>query len=217
MTRSFAMLTLLVAAAAQAKPVTDQEKALYAIGMTIAGQLNGLDLGDGELDLIVEGMRAKLGGTAEIDAMAYAQQIQQLVQARAERYARKMKERSAAYVAEQAKQPGAKKTESGALYFELQAGTGALPKPTDKVTVHYRGTLIDGSEFDSSYGRGKPATFPLNGVIKCWTEGVGLMKPGGKARLVCPSEIAYGEAGHPPTIPGGAALVFEVELLSVAQ
>jgi FKBP-type peptidyl-prolyl cis-trans isomerase FkpA len=83
------------------------------------------------------------------------------------------------------------------------------------VKVNYRGTLIDGTEFDSSYKRGQPAQFPLSGVIRCWTEGVQKMKVGGKARLVCPSEIAYGDSGHPPTIPGGATLIFEIELLEI--
>jgi FKBP-type peptidyl-prolyl cis-trans isomerase FkpA len=81
--------------------------------------------------------------------------------------------------------------------------------------VNYRGTLIDGTEFDSSYKRNQPAQFPLSGVIRCWTEGVQKMKVGGKARLVCPSEIAYGDNGRPPTIPGGATLIFEIELLEI--
>ncbi|HEX8908988.1 MAG TPA: FKBP-type peptidyl-prolyl cis-trans isomerase, partial [Anaeromyxobacteraceae bacterium] len=91
------------------------------------------------------------------------------------------------------------------------------PKETDTVKVHYTGTLIDGKVFDSSVKRGQPAEFPLNQVIKCWTEGVAKMKVGGKAKLVCPSSIAYGDEGRPPTIPGGATLVFEVELLDVKK
>jgi len=94
-------------------------------------------------------------------------------------------------------------------------GSGTSPTAADTVKVHYRGTLIDGKEFDSSYKRDEPATFPLRGVIPCWTEGVQMLKPGGKATLYCPSEIAYGKNGMPPIIPGGATLVFEVELLEV--
>ena len=110
--------------------------------------------------------------------------------------------------------PGAVKTASGLLYRETAAGSGASPKATDNVKVHYRGTLIDGTEFDSSIKRGQPATFPLNGVIPCWTEGLQRMKVGGKATLGCPSSIAYGDGGR-PSIPGGATLMFEVELLEI--
>ena len=97
---------------------------------------------------------------------------------------------------------------------DLGAGTGASPTATDVVRVHYRGTLINGTEFDSSYARNEPAQFSLGGVIKCWTEGLQRMKVGGKARLVCPSDLAYGDGGR-PSIPGGAGLIFEVELLDI--
>jgi FKBP-type peptidyl-prolyl cis-trans isomerase FkpA len=103
---------------------------------------------------------------------------------------------------------------SGVVYRELKACSGASPRATDMVKVHYRGTLIDGTEFDSSYKRNEPASFPLNGVIPCWTEGVQMMKIGGKSQLVCPSSTAYGDAGR-PGIPGGATLIFEVELLGI--
>jgi FKBP-type peptidyl-prolyl cis-trans isomerase FkpA len=125
------------------------------------------------------------------------------------------KEKGKAFLEQAAKEEGAQKTASGLIYKELKAGTGPQPKPTDIVKVHYRGTLPDGKEFDSSYKRGEPATFPLNGVIRCWTEGVQMMKVGGKARLVCPSDLAYGDRGAPPDISGGATLVFEVELLEI--
>src|SRR5204862_253249 len=110
---------------------------------------------------------------------------------------------------------GAKKTDSGLVYTELKAGRGDAPKTTDTVKVHYTGTLTDGTVFDSSVQRGEPATFPLNGVIKCWTEGLQMMKVGGKAKLVCPSDIAYGDQGRPPQIGPGAPLVFEAELVEV--
>jgi len=109
---------------------------------------------------------------------------------------------------------GARKTASGLVYRELKPGTGACPKATDMVKVHYRGTLTDGKEFDSSYGH-EPAELPLNRVIACWTEGVQMMKVGGKSKLVCPSNIAYGADGAPPDIPGGATLVVEIELLGI--
>ena len=119
------------------------------------------------------------------------------------------------YLAKAAAEPGAKKTESGLVYLELRPGTGPSPKATDTVKVHYRGTLTDGKQFDASYG-GPPAEFPLNRVIPCWTEGVQMMKVGGKSKLTCPSKIAYGERGAPPDIPGGATLIFEIELLGIS-
>ena len=123
---------------------------------------------------------------------------------------------SQTYLEKAAAEPGAVKTASGLIYTELRAGSGASPKASDTVTVHYRGTLVDGTEFDSSYARNEPAQFPLNRVIRCWTEGVQRMKVGGKSRLVCPSSIAYGDGGRPPIIPGGATLIFEVELLRIS-
>jgi FKBP-type peptidyl-prolyl cis-trans isomerase FkpA len=121
-----------------------------------------------------------------------------------------------AFLAKAAAEPGAIKTPSGLVYHELNPGTGNSPTARDVVKVNYRGTLIDGTEFDSSYKRNEPAEFPLNRVIPCWTEGVQHMKVGGKARLVCPSAIAYGDKGSPPVIPGGATLVFEIELLGIS-
>jgi FKBP-type peptidyl-prolyl cis-trans isomerase FkpA len=116
-----------------------------------------------------------------------------------------------------AREPGATRTPSGLVFRELTAGQGESPAATDTVRVHYAGTLVDGTEFDSSVKRGQPAEFPLNQVIPCWTEGLQRMRVGGKARLVCPSSIAYGAQGRPPVIPGGATLVFEVELLGVSR
>lgn len=122
---------------------------------------------------------------------------------------------SKAYLDKAAAELGAQRTSSGLVYRVITAGTGASPKATDTVKVHYRGTLTNGKQFDSSYG-GPPAEFPLNRVIPCWTEGVQMMKVGGKSQLVCPSSIAYGDAGAPPDIPGGATLVFEIELLGIS-
>jgi FKBP-type peptidyl-prolyl cis-trans isomerase FkpA len=115
-----------------------------------------------------------------------------------------------------AKEPGAVVSPSGLVYRSLKDGTGASPAATDKVKVHYRGTFPDGKEFDSSYSRNQPAEFPLNRVIKCWTEGVQKMKVGGKAKLTCPAPIAYGEKGAGGTIPPNATLLFEVELLGIS-
>ncbi len=117
--------------------------------------------------------------------------------------------------AKAAKEPGAVVAASGLVYKSIKDGSGASPKATDTVKVHYKGTFPDGREFDSSYKTGQPAEFPLNGVIKCWTEGVQMMKTGGKARLTCPAAIAYGERGAGGVIPPNATLVFEIELLGV--
>jgi FKBP-type peptidyl-prolyl cis-trans isomerase FkpA len=116
-----------------------------------------------------------------------------------------------------AREPGSIKTPSGLIYTEVEPGSGASPTATDTVRVHYRGTFMDGTEFDSSYKGNEPVEFPLNKVIPCWTEGVQRMKPGGKARLVCPANIAYGAEGKPPVIPGGATLIFEIALVDVAH
>ena len=115
-----------------------------------------------------------------------------------------------------AKEPGAKVTASGLVYRSVQDGQGANPKASDKVKVHYRGTFPDGREFDSSYKRNQPIDFPLNAVIPCWTEGVQLMKVGGKAKLTCPPAIAYGSRGAGGVIPPNATLQFEVELIAIA-
>ncbi len=117
--------------------------------------------------------------------------------------------------AKAAKEPGAVVSPSGLVYLSIKEGSGASPKASDTVKVNYRGTFPDGKEFDSSYTTGKPAEFPLNGVIKCWTEGVQLMKVGGKAKLTCPAPIAYGTRGAAGVIPPNATLVFEIELLGV--
>lgn len=118
---------------------------------------------------------------------------------------------------ELAKSAGVVETSSGLVYLSLKEGTGDSPAATDTVKVHYRGTFLDGKEFDSSYQRGQPAEFPLNRVIKCWTEGVQRIRVGGKARLTCPPAIAYGERGAGGVIPPNATLRFEIELLEIKQ
>ena len=118
-------------------------------------------------------------------------------------------------LARAAAEKGATVTASGLIFLSLRNGTGATPKAIDTVKVHYRGTLTDGKEFDSSYSRGQPASFPLDHVIKCWTEGLQRMQVGGKARLTCPAAIAYGERGAGGVIPPNAVLQFEVELLGI--
>ena len=121
------------------------------------------------------------------------------------------------YIEQAARSKGAVKTASGAIVIPIRKGTGPSPKASNTVTVHYTGKLVNGKVFDSSVQRGQPASFPLGGVIRCWTEGMQKIKVGGKAKLVCPSETAYGAEGVPPIIPPNAVLTFEVELLSIAK
>ncbi len=197
---------------------TDEQKTLYAIGVAVSQSFGPLGLSPAELEIVKEGISdGTLSKPLKVDMQTYGPKIQQLAQTRAGAAAEKEKAAGAAYVAKAAAEPGVKKTASGAIVKELKAGTGPAPKATDTVKVHYHGTLTDGTVFDSSVQRGQPATFPLNGVIKCWTEGLQEMKVGGKARLVCPSDIAYGDRGSPPKIKPGATLVFEVELLEIAK
>jgi FKBP-type peptidyl-prolyl cis-trans isomerase FkpA len=123
----------------------------------------------------------------------------------------------AEFLEKAAKEKGAVKTASGLVYRSLEEGKGEKPARTSTVQVNYRGTFVDGKEFDASARHGGPATFPLNRVIPCWTEGVSMMKVGGKARLVCPPAIAYGARGAPGAIPPNSTLVFEVELLAIQK
>jgi FKBP-type peptidyl-prolyl cis-trans isomerase FkpA len=197
-------------------PQTEDQKTLYALGMSIGRSIAVFGLSGEELEYVKAGMAAEATGQkGAVDIATYGPKIQQLAVARQSAKAAGEKEKGKAYLEQAAKEEGAVKTESGLVYKSTQEGTGASPQASDVVRVHYKGTLIDGKEFDSSFKRNEPATFPLNGVIRCWTEGLQRMKVGGKARLVCPSEIAYGDRGAPPDIAGGATLIFEVELLDV--
>ena len=199
-------------------PATESAKTLYAIGLVMSQNLRPLKLTAAELVSVQEGLTdGVLGRTPKVDLAVYGPKLQEFAKGRLGAAAAGEKKAGAAFVAKEAAQPGAVKQASGFVYKEVKGGTGEVPKATDKVKVHYRGTLIDGTVFDSSIERGEPVTFPLTGVIPCWTQGLQLMKTGGKARLVCPSELAYGDAGSPPKIKGGATLVFEVELLSIEK
>ncbi len=144
----------------------------------------------------------------------YGPQIQALADSRASAGAAAERDASAAFLAQMARQPGAEQSTSGVVYIPITEGTGPSPTATDTVRVHYHGTLRDGTVFDSSVERGEPISFALNGVIPCWTEAVQKMAVGGKGTLGCPSDTAYGDGGQGP-IPGGATLVFEVELLAI--
>jgi len=205
-----------IRADAQTTPTTEDEKTLYAIGMVLARNLEGLGLSTEELKMVEAGlMDATMGKESQVDLAVYGPQIQTFAQSRMASAAATEKQASAAFVEEMKKTKGAKVSESGLIFFETSVGAGDHPAASDTVTVHYTGTLKDGTVFDSSLERGEPATFQLDRVIPCWTEGLQKMKPGGKAKLICPSEIAYGDQGAGDKIKPGAVLVFEVELLSI--
>ena len=218
----FAFGVSLVAAsitsAAGPEPKSDEDKTFYALGLALGPQLAPFSLSAAELELVKAGMSdAVLNKERKVDLKAFMPKVQQLAQSRGAAAAVEEKKAGQAFLDKAAAEKGVTKTASGLLYSEIKPGTGEQPKATDKVKVHYKGTLTDGTVFDSSIERGEPATFPLNGVIKCWTEGVQLMKVGGKSKLVCPSDIAYGDHGSPPKIKPGATLVFEVELLEIVK
>jgi FKBP-type peptidyl-prolyl cis-trans isomerase FkpA len=222
------MLTLgLCAAAADAQTLnTEQDKTLYALGLAIGtnvkANVKDFDLTPAELALVTAGLTdAVQGKQPKVDIQTYGPKLQDFAQSRASAAESKAsaaaateKTASGAFLEKMSKEPGAVRSPTGVIYIPVKAGTGASPKADSTVKVHYHGTLRDGTVFDSSVQRGEPISFPLNGVIPCWTEGVQKMKVGGKAKLVCPSESAYGDRGQGP-IPGGAALMFEVELLAI--
>lgn len=214
---TIASVLLLVGVVAHAAtPETEEEKTLYALGLAISQNLAVFNLTEAELDLVQAGMADQLLGrdTHGIELSQYNAQLQALAQERAQAMAAEENLESAAFLEAAASEAGAVTTDSGLIYTVMREGTGESPAATDRVTVHYHGTLRDGTVFDSSVERDTPATFGLNQVIPCWTEGVAMMKVGGKRKLVCPPDIAYGEQGMGP-IPPGAALTFEVELLDI--
>src|SRR5215813_6144648 len=214
---ALALLFSLSAAAADAPLKTDDEKSLYAIGYLVGSRnLAPLSLKPNELEIVKHGLSdGATGKKALVEPEGQMDKVNAFAQARSSAGADKEKAAGHEYVEKAAKESGATKLASGLVYKTLTPGKGASPAATDKVKVNYEGRLTNGTVFDSSYKRGQPAEFGLNQVIKCWTEGVKKMKVGEKARLVCPSDIAYGDHGHPPTIPGGATLVFDVELLGI--
>lgn len=220
MRRGLGIALALVAGVSQAQALkTDDDKALYSLGYTLGQRLKGdFSPTKAELEIIKKGLSDGVtGAKAQADVETYGPKINQLAQARTKQAAAGQKQKDSAFLEKATKEKGAVKDPTGLVYVPLKEGNGTPPKAADTVKVHYKGTLTDGTEFDSSHKRGQPAEFPLNGVIKCWTEGLQKMKPGGKAKLVCPSDVAYGDSGRPPKIPGGATLVFEVDLLEVKQ
>jgi FKBP-type peptidyl-prolyl cis-trans isomerase FkpA len=197
---------------------SDDDKTFYAMGYMLGGNLQRLNLSDKELAALYKGIAmASKNEKSEVDMAKFQNRIQEVFKSRMDKVAAKEKDSGKAFLEKFVKDESATKTESGLAYKVIKEGAGATPGAEDVVEVHYHGTLTDGTVFDSSVERGKTISFPLNRVIKGWTEGLQTMKEGGKTKFVIPAELAYGEAGAPPKIPGGATLVFEVELFKVTK
>ncbi len=188
----------------------------YSMGVLMAESIKQQGLEDLDIDVVMKGIKENLAGNATIDVATANQMLQAHIMEIRKMAEQKNAEKGTQFLADNAKKDGVKTTESGLQYLVIQEGDGATyPKATDKVTVHYHGTLIDGTVFDSSVDRGKPATFGLNQVISGWTEGLQLMSVGSKYRLFLPSNLAYGDRGAGGAIGPGSTLIFDVELLSI--
>ena len=201
-----------------AKVETEEEKVLYALGLAIAQ--NSLEpfkgqFSDAEIAVVMQGFAdAVKGGEPIVSLQEFGPKINPMLQERMQKVQAQAAAEGEAFREKAAQEEGAVQTASGLVFKELTAGTGASPQPTDRVKVHYHGSLIDGTVFDSSVERGEPVTFALDQVVKGWTEGLQMMKVGGKAKLTIPPELAYGPGGR-AGIPANATLIFEVELLGI--
>lgn len=204
---------------AAAAELSEDDKVFYYVGTQLAesirSNLGQLELSDAQLAIVARGVQEGIAGTAEsLDPAVYQAKFEAFANSKMQAKIDAEQEASAAYLASMAAEDGAETTASGLVYLELQEGDGAQPLPSSRIRAHYHGTLRDGTVFDSSVDRGEPLEIGLAQVIPCWTEGIAKMKVGGKAKLTCPSTIAYGERGS-GAIPPYAALTFEVELIEV--
>lgn len=194
---------------------SEEDKTLYTVGAMLGSRFSHLELSDAEVNALAQGMKdTARGKEPAVDLNEYQGKIEGYFKERMSKMSVKIKEEGESYI-EKFISEGGQKTESGLAYKILEAGSDKKPSETDTVRVHYHGTLIDGTVFDSSKDRGEEVEFPLNRVIRGWTEGLQLIGTGGRIQLVIPSELAYGDAGAPPKIPGGATLIFEVELFDI--
>jgi FKBP-type peptidyl-prolyl cis-trans isomerase len=204
--------------AAQQKPKTDDEKALYALGVLLSRNVQSFEFTEKELDMVKAGLADGAQDKSQIEPdqiETLVPKLQELQTKRAAAATEREKTSGAAYIAKAAAEKDATKTSSGLVIKQIKAGDGPTPTADDQVKVHYEGKFTDGKVFDSSIKRNEPAVFPLSGVIPCWTEAVQLMKVGGKARITCPPQLAYGERGAGGVIPPNATLMFDIELVSI--
>ena len=194
------------------------EKLSYALGMVIAHNLKGMGVGALDNAAFAQAVSDVMGGATTTMSDAEAQRtVSEFMQKQQAEAGKAVREAGEKFLAENAEKPGVVVLPSGLQYTVITEGTGAKPKATDRVKCHYEGTLTNGQVFDSSYRRGEPAVFPLNGVIAGWTEGVQLMAEGAKYRFFIPYHLAYGERGAGQSIPPYAALVFDVELIEIVK
>jgi FKBP-type peptidyl-prolyl cis-trans isomerase FkpA len=202
------------AGSAAPKLETEDQKTLYAMGLLLGQRVKPFALKADELAFVKAGISdAATGAKPQVELEIYGPKMNDFAQKRVGARAEGEKKKGQEFLDNAAKQSGAVKTPSGIVLRTINAGAGPNPTAEDVVKVHYEGKLTDGTVFDSSIARGQPAEFPLKGVVPCWTEALQTMKKGGKSQVVCPSDLAYGDNGQPPTIPPGATLSFEVELL----
>jgi FKBP-type peptidyl-prolyl cis-trans isomerase FklB len=223
---AFFIVFLAVTVCAAQEPVfkTEKEKVSYIIGISVGRDLKrqGIDV-DG--DVLVKGLKDALAGAqpaitdqdAQETMKAFRQEITARKQEETKKAAEENKKQEEAFLAENGKKEGVQTLSSGLQYKVLKEGSGDKPTVYDTVTVNYRGTLLNGTEFDSSYKRNQPATLPMNGVIRGWIEALQMMKTGSKWQLFIPAKLAYGEAGAGDRIPPNAMLIFDVELLSIKR
>jgi FKBP-type peptidyl-prolyl cis-trans isomerase len=197
---------------------TEDDKTIYAMGVNLARNVDHLPLSKAEKQILQAGFADGIEKRdPQVDTVRYGRRVESLFARRNAEAAKGEREAADAFLAEAAAAEGAVRSDSGLVMVVLRPGEGSSPGPTDRVKVHYHGTLRDGTVFDSSVVRGEPAVFPLNRVVPCWTEALQKMKIGEKSRITCPPEIAYGDRGAPPLIKPGAALTFEVELLEILE
>jgi FKBP-type peptidyl-prolyl cis-trans isomerase FkpA len=211
------LLFISAACIAADEPESDRDNMFYYLGTALSQNLVPMALSEDEIDLVLQGLREALAGDApEMDDKIYGAMLNELAQERAKAGAAEESIAGQAYIDEMAKEEGAVLTESGIVILEMTPGTGKSPSAASTIKAHYHGTLRNGNVFDSSVDRGQPLTISLANVIPCWQQGIPTMKEGGKSKITCPANTAYGDRASGP-IPGGSALTFEVELIEVVN